>query len=499
MNEISRQKLIELVSAYGPAVIEDPRRCQALLQDYSGIYKREVKLFSIALQENIPQDIFIQVASLQSKLENQQSTKNVLPQELFLAQFKQRLIENCSINTEAAQWTVEAWALALQFITLQELSENSASITATPATIATGLQPNLACVGQPTLTVAQSGQGQYKSIGAAIQAANPGTRILVKPGVYPEALVLDKPLEIVGAGKPDEIVIEEIKCLQPSIGRTRIQNVTLRGSLVLEKGQLELFVCEVLHEIKVTGESSQLIARKSKINTLVAAEATLNFEECALQSANVFGMSAATFIKSSLASLTIGNSHVSPQPKSNIDPARLKTRLDHCQVGSVNIATGNPHFSNCTFIPAPTTMYSQPRYFPTVKISSTGSGLFENCDFSGQPQTPTIFILGHGTPVFRQCKVHNSIVHGATGIYFGEDTEGLVDECEIYSNGCGIELARGSNPIVSASKISQNAEYGIFVHQHGSGVIENCDLPNNKKGAFKLEPNCFTRRINNKD
>ena len=41
-------------------------------------------------------------------------------------------------------------------------------------------------------------RGDYTTITEAIKAANPGDRILIRPGLYLEGLVIDKPLEIIG-------------------------------------------------------------------------------------------------------------------------------------------------------------------------------------------------------------------------------------------------------------------------------------------------------------
>jgi F-box protein 11 len=42
--------------------------------------------------------------------------------------------------------------------------------------------------------------GHFTTVSAAIKAAKPGDRILVRPGRYEESLVVDKPLEITGDG-----------------------------------------------------------------------------------------------------------------------------------------------------------------------------------------------------------------------------------------------------------------------------------------------------------
>src|SRR4051794_13211965 len=49
--------------------------------------------------------------------------------------------------------------------------------------------------------VVDQATGDYRSIQAAIRSATEGTRIAVKEGIYREALMIDKPVEIVGVGE----------------------------------------------------------------------------------------------------------------------------------------------------------------------------------------------------------------------------------------------------------------------------------------------------------
>src|SRR3972149_6109518 len=50
----------------------------------------------------------------------------------------------------------------------------------------------------PTHVVDPMHRGDYTTITEAIKAANPGDRILIRPGLYLEGLVIVKPLEIIG-------------------------------------------------------------------------------------------------------------------------------------------------------------------------------------------------------------------------------------------------------------------------------------------------------------
>jgi pectin methylesterase-like acyl-CoA thioesterase len=61
----------------------------------------------------------------------------------------------------------------------------------------------------PTRVVDQLHRGDHTTITDAIKAAKPGDRILVRPGLYKEGLVMDKPVEIMGDGDMSEVIIED--------------------------------------------------------------------------------------------------------------------------------------------------------------------------------------------------------------------------------------------------------------------------------------------------
>jgi len=62
-------------------------------------------------------------------------------------------------------------------------------------------------IDPPTHIVDPNQLGDFVTVGAAIKAAQSGDRILVRPGLYQEGLVIDKPLEILGDGATSDIEI----------------------------------------------------------------------------------------------------------------------------------------------------------------------------------------------------------------------------------------------------------------------------------------------------
>jgi F-box protein 11 len=112
----------------------------------------------------------------------------------------------------------------------------------------------LARVDPPVILVDPLRAASPKTISEAIANANPGDRILVRPGYYSETLFIDKPLEIIGDGPLSAIVVEttaaSVVIFKSSIGR--IANLTLLKSgpsnefaVDIAQGNLELQYCDI--------------------------------------------------------------------------------------------------------------------------------------------------------------------------------------------------------------------------------------------------------------
>ena len=102
MNDEPREKLRELIVEYGRSLCNDPRRCEALLKDYCGQYKREIFVLISALKNRVADDLL--------------KTSAGVPHVLLLARLMKRLEDELGLAETAAQWAVESWALALGVI-----------------------------------------------------------------------------------------------------------------------------------------------------------------------------------------------------------------------------------------------------------------------------------------------------------------------------------------------------------------------------------------------
>ena len=102
MHPLPRRTLRRLIAQYGPALLDQPARVDALLADLCGPYQRERFLLVHALRDRIPAELLAQ------------------PQggTIHWLRLSQRLQRRYGFSAEAAQWAIESWALALNIVPL---------------------------------------------------------------------------------------------------------------------------------------------------------------------------------------------------------------------------------------------------------------------------------------------------------------------------------------------------------------------------------------------
>jgi hypothetical protein len=129
MNNLPRQMLRQILAKYGKEICSDARRCENLLKDFCGSYKREINVLVNAIEERVPLDLL--------------AANQTIPLELLLTRIEKRLEEQTALTAEAARWAVESWALALNLTTDSELKAREVRTRSLPSISDTGAaQPN---------------------------------------------------------------------------------------------------------------------------------------------------------------------------------------------------------------------------------------------------------------------------------------------------------------------------------------------------------------------
>lgn len=105
----------------------------------------------------------------------------------------------------------------------------------------------------PTCLVDPYYRGDFVSISEAVKNVAPGTRILVRPGLYTETVVIAQPLEIIGDGEPGDVVVQvaDANVIRFQTAMGRISNLTIRQiggeyyGVDIVQGRLELEDCDI--------------------------------------------------------------------------------------------------------------------------------------------------------------------------------------------------------------------------------------------------------------
>lgn len=108
MNDAVADRLREIIHRFGVEVIDDPRRCEALLCDLCGQHRREIQALVAALKLRIPRELV-------------GSTPDV-PYAILEPRLVRRLLEDTPLAEGVVRWTVLTWGRALGVAPVQPVA-----------------------------------------------------------------------------------------------------------------------------------------------------------------------------------------------------------------------------------------------------------------------------------------------------------------------------------------------------------------------------------------
>jgi parallel beta-helix repeat protein len=301
----------------------------------------------------------------------------------------------------------------------------------------------------PTRVVDPLYRGDHLTITEAIKAANPGDRIIVRSGLYEEGLIINKPLEIIGEGDLDAIVVQvtgkSAVRFQTTMGR--IMNLTLRQmgggewfGVDIAQGRLELEGCDISSQSLAcvaihNGADPRL--RRNRIHDGKQDGIHVNEDgQGTLEDNDIFGNAYA-----GVAIATGGN------------PTVRRNRIhDGKQDG--------------------------------IYVYEDGQGTLEDNDIFGNAYAGVAISEG-GNPTVRRNRIHDS--KEGYGIFVYEDGQGTLEENDIFGNTySGVMIAKGGNPTLRQNRITKNGYVAVSVYEAGSGTIEDNDLRGNARGVWDI-------------
>jgi parallel beta-helix repeat protein len=311
-------------------------------------------------------------------------------------------------------------------------------------------------------------RGDFTTIGAAIKAAGPGDRILVRPGRYQEGLVVDKPLEILGDGPVADIEVQArgTSALVFKATMGRVANLTLRQAgegnwfgVDITQGRLELEGCDISSQslaCVTIHDGADPRLRGNRIHDSKRGDGVWVYND---------GLG------------TLEDNDITANARTGVE-----------------IQTGNPTLRR---------NYIHDNKQAGVLVHANGLGTLEDNDitangFGGIGKGigfPGVSISGRGNPTLRNNRIHDN---KQSGVSVHADGLGTLEGNDIIANGfCGVMILSGGYPTVRSNRINRNALYAVLV-KGGGGVIEDNDLTDNEQGSLSIaedaEPKVTHRR-----
>ena len=518
MNDQPRQKLREIVARHGHSVINNARRCEGLLKDYSAQYRREVSVLVSALEEHVPEDLLRAPAGT--------------PRAVLLKRLARRLSDNRALSETAAAWAVNSWALALGLTSEDQLKAvEEVSPAAGAANVSVDDEDTLPREGMDVAGVARgdsnrprarvpadaasvvasaSGDGDYASITEALANVAPGGRVLVRPGVYDEAILLDKRVNIVGDGARHEIVVRVAgaSCLKSRAEAARVAGLTLRGvagggapsfAVDVLRGELVLEDCDISSEtiscVAAHGPEAAPHIKHCRIHD--GADSGLYFfdgasatvEDCEIyRSANVgvgvTGGASAVVRRSKV----YGGAHAGVVVWQN-----ATALLEECDVYGNRLA--NLGVSEGAKLTARACRIREGKN-SGVFVHLEGEAVLEGCELYGHRDAEAA-VTTRGRLFLNDCRVRDG---HASGILIREGGQALLQACAVGGNaGAGVSVGAESVLAVLGSFINDNARFGIEVASGATARVEDSELTGNGLGPWNVEYGAAVESERNKE
>ena len=347
------------------------------------------------------------------------------------------------------------------------------------------------------------GRGDHTSISEAIGVAAPGERILVRPGLYREGLVLDKALELIGDGPLAEIVIDthgkSSLLFKATYGR--VANLTFRQTggenffcIDIAQGRLDLEDCDLTsqgHSIVGIHGGADPRVRRNRIHDGKSAGVLIHENgKGTLEDNDIFANAL------SGVAITTGS-----------DPVLRRNRIHDGKKGGVLIHENskgtledNDIFANALAGVAITTgsdpVLRRNRIHDGKKagvfIYENGKGTLEDNDIFANAFAGVEIKTG-ADPVLRRNRIHDGT---SVGVFIYENGKGALEDNDIYGNALsGVQIQEGADPVLRRNRISQNKDRGIWVYEGGGGTFEKNDLRENENGAWRVDGDSASRVV----
>jgi parallel beta-helix repeat protein len=349
----------------------------------------------------------------------------------------------------------------------------------------------------PTRIVDALNPGDHSTLVDALKSARPGDRILIRPGLYRENIVIEKPVEIVGDGKSGDVIIETTHgtTILFQTSRARIANLTLRQAgmgnwycVDIGQGRLDLEGCDITSQGPAcvaihNGADPRL--RHNRIHHGKEGGVFVNANgRGTLEDNDIFANGASGVAIMGGANPILRRNRIYNGAQSGV----------YVSGNSRGILEENELFAN-TLAAIAITEGSNPTLRGNrihdgkeigVYVAGNGGGILEENEIFRNARAGVVIKTG-GNPILRLNRIYDGM---ESGIYVYDNGKGTLEENDISANaGAGLEIRDGGNPVVHRNLIHHGRGAGVLVRTNGQGSLEDNDIFANECAGVEIRHN----------
>jgi parallel beta-helix repeat protein len=395
--------------------------------------------------------------------------------------------------------------------------------------------------------------GEIATISQAIAVAAPGDKIIVRPGLYEEGIVIDKPLEIIGEGERDHIKIrakgmhtiafkaaagrianlsimqmggDEFCCVDISRGMLNLENCDISsqgkngisihnsadprlrrnnihnnkgiGVIVTENGQGWLEDNDIFENVGSSveiNEGCNLMLRRNRIHDGKSIGVCFRPNaEGILEENDIFGHEMHQVFIAAASNPTLKLNHIHDGKSIGVyfSPNARGILEENDIFGHEGHQVIIMNASN----PTQRGNHIHEGRSGGVCFYTNAQGFLEKNYIFGHKKTQ-VFIKAGSNPMLRSNLIYNG---KSNGVVVSGKGLGVFEDNDIYGHDLPqVVIVKGGNPTFRQNRIRDGKSYGIYIPDKGKGLFELNDLRGNMNGAWCLSENSKlkVKRINN--
>ncbi|MFG2810040.1 right-handed parallel beta-helix repeat-containing protein [Streptomyces massasporeus] len=392
-------------------------------------------------------------------------------------------------------------------------------------------------MSRQVLTVGPGDRDRYRTIGEALAAARTGALISVRPGTYPENLVIQTRVTLTAAEGRGTV---EIRPRSGSVLALRadavmLSELTLRGgdaelpAVDVRRGQAALDGCEVVGAAwtaMLAGGTGSLALRDCRVSNpqgagiVVTSTTPTTVESCTLEHLGTSGLVLAEQGEARLRGCTVRGA----RGNGLLANGEARGAVEDCDISS----TDKPSIAleqNCSLTVVRTVVHDTST---GVHLSSAGRTTLEDVRVTGASANG-IALAGGTDPVLRRCRVSRTRGHGVLvtdrargtfedcwvdgaqgaalrvagaaspaltgltvrdcediGLLLEEDSAAELDRLEVIGGSPAVAVRAGANPLLRRARLVEPSGDGIAVVKDARGRIEDCEVVRPKGAGVRV-------------